>query len=698
MAPNATPNSRATKAFSAMKDLGISREEVEPVLKELLRLYNKNWKYIEEDNYRTLVDAYFEFKEDKEAKGKGKSQISYRGGERQIQSLADEDDVLLYTMDNSRQILSAGENEAPLNTFGREVIESSQSLMSNMRPKISPQSLKIRTSEAESISKLPGMAAIDRHSNSEKESSARHGDEPVDEPRTAPVRRENLPNGHYRKETMKPTTEHNNLHPESSSTSCRGPSEVLTGNYPVKLVSSLYLDLNRVINDSSYNNNPTSSKANIDIASSPFGEVKISLNCDHALGQPNFNIPNLNAVMKFMEEKYFKPSNIIGPQFSMVNLLNSMCESFLKLGMTMNQKCAHPEFNNANRLTNDPQQAVARDERKLFQFLSDITKGSEKVEISLIDEYGNGELPKFNYIPHNLIYQSANVNISLARIADEGCCSNCIGDCLSQSLPCACAQETGGEFAYTIQGLLKDEFLTSCMSMKQEPQAHQLVYCEECPLERSKNECMPEQCKGHLIRKFIKECWRKCGCDMQCGNRVVQRGLRCKLQVFFTGEGKGWGLRTLEDLPRGSFICEYVGEILTNMELHERIVHKNGNDRHTYPVTLDADWGSEGVLKDEEALCLDATYNGNVARFINHRCSDANLVDIPVEVETPDRHYYHLAFFTNRNVRAYEELTWDYGIDFDDHDHPIKAFQCCCGSSFCRNKKRKGKRKLAKHA
>lgn len=27
----------------------------------------------------------------------------------------------------------------------------------------------------------------------------------------------------------------------------------------------------------------------------------------------------------------------------------------------------------------------------------------------------------------------------------------------------------------------------------------------------------------------------------------------------------------------------------------------------------------------------------------------------------------------------------DYGIDFEDHDHPVKAFQCKCGSKFCRN-------------
>lgn len=89
--------------------------------------------------------------------------------------------------------------------------------------------------------------------------------------------------------------------------------------------------------------------------------------------------------------------------------------------------------------------------------------------------------------------------------------------------------------------------------------------------------------------------------------------------MFFTGQRKGWGIRTLDELPRGTFVCEYVGEILTNMELYDRTIQTTGNAKHTYPVLMDADWGTEGVLKDEEALCLDATFYGNVARFINHR-------------------------------------------------------------------------------
>lgn len=55
---------RVRKALDAMNALGVSDEEVEPKLKDLLRVY-KNWKYIEDDNYRTLIDAYFESKEAK---------------------------------------------------------------------------------------------------------------------------------------------------------------------------------------------------------------------------------------------------------------------------------------------------------------------------------------------------------------------------------------------------------------------------------------------------------------------------------------------------------------------------------------------------------------------------------------------------------------------------------------------------------
>ncbi|KAM3388413.1 hypothetical protein ACQJBY_010902 [Aegilops geniculata] len=259
--------------------------------------------------------------------------------------------------------------------------------------------------------------------------------------------------------------------------------------------------------------------------------------------------------------------------------------------------------------------------------------------------------------------------------------SDCSGNCLLESHPCACARSTGGEIAYTPEGLVRAELIDECIAVNHFPEKDNKFYCKACPLEIYKTKPSPDPCKGHLARKFIKECWSKCGCGMQCGNRVIQRGITCNLQVFFTNEGKGWGLRTLDGLPKGAFICELVGEVLTSSELHER---KAKNSKHVDQVLLDASWGSEGVLRDEEALCLDPTFYGNVGRFVNHRCYDANLVIIPVEVETPDRHYYHLALFTAKKIEAFEELTRDYGIDFDDTDDLNKAFDCMCGSKYCR--------------
>ncbi|KAM0848342.1 hypothetical protein ACQ4PT_054450 [Festuca glaucescens] len=130
----------------------------------------------------------------------------------------------------------------------------------------------------------------------------------------------------------------------------------------------------------------------------------------------------------------------------------------------------------------------------------------------------------------------------------------------------------------------------------------------------------------------------------------------CK--VFLTPGNKGWGLRAAEELPRGTFVCEYAGEILTNNELYERNNQETANARHTYPVYLNSDRQTEDILEDDTALCLDATFYGNVARFINHRCNDANIIEVPVEIETPDHHYYHIAFFTKRKIKRFEELTW----------------------------------------
>ena len=65
-----------------------------------------------------------------------------------------------------------------------------------------------------------------------------------------------------------------------------------------------------------------------------------------------------------------------------------------------------------------------------------------------------------------------------------------------------------------------------------------------------------------IVNTGIFECNSSCKCDCRCSNRVVQNGLSVRLQLYKTSN-KGWGLRCLDDIPKGTFICTYAGEIMT---------------------------------------------------------------------------------------------------------------------------------------
>ncbi|XP_057715458.1 histone-lysine N-methyltransferase SETDB2 isoform X2 [Corythoichthys intestinalis] len=66
----------------------------------------------------------------------------------------------------------------------------------------------------------------------------------------------------------------------------------------------------------------------------------------------------------------------------------------------------------------------------------------------------------------------------------------------------------------------------------------------------------------HPLPSGLYECGPWCSCDRaRCQNRLVQRGIRVRLQVFWT-ERCGWGVRCCDDLDAGTFVCIYAGVIL----------------------------------------------------------------------------------------------------------------------------------------
>lgn len=62
--------------------------------------------------------------------------------------------------------------------------------------------------------------------------------------------------------------------------------------------------------------------------------------------------------------------------------------------------------------------------------------------------------------------------------------------------------------------------------------------------------------------KPVYECNKVCKCPPSCLNRVLQNGSTIKMKIFKT-KNMGWGVTTMERIPQGKFVCEYVGEVIT---------------------------------------------------------------------------------------------------------------------------------------
>ncbi|KAL4655991.1 histone-lysine N-methyltransferase SETMAR [Arapaima gigas] len=148
----------------------------------------------------------------------------------------------------------------------------------------------------------------------------------------------------------------------------------------------------------------------------------------------------------------------------------------------------------------------------------------------------------------------------------------------------------------------------------------------------------------------VFECSALCGCGETCINRVVQQGLRFRLSVFST-QNKGWGVRALEPIPCGTFVCEYAGEVLGYEEACQRQRAQGPADMN-YIMALREHTG-QGRVCD---TFVDPAAVGNVGRFLNHSCQP-NLMMVPVRVHSL---VPRLALFALRNIAAGEELTFDY--------------------------------------
>ncbi|CAF0956757.1 unnamed protein product [Didymodactylos carnosus] len=234
---------------------------------------------------------------------------------------------------------------------------------------------------------------------------------------------------------------------------------------------------------------------------------------------------------------------------------------------------------------------------------------------------------------------------------------------------------------------------------------------------------------NQVVSSGIYECNKQCKChQQQCTNRLVQNELFLQLQLFNSVD-KGWGIRTLYDIPRGTFITYYSGELCTNKEANNRdfryqadldffkqYVNKKmtANEQNESVNDDESDVNNKSQIErdkqenqqtsykrrgplttekatvivddsddDNDGYTIDAKHYGCVSRFYNHSCSP-NIMVQNVFIETHDIRFPWIALFAKDNIKSGEELCWDY--NYEINAIPGLVIECKCRSSQCRGR------------
>jgi len=137
-----------------------------------------------------------------------------------------------------------------------------------------------------------------------------------------------------------------------------------------------------------------------------------------------------------------------------------------------------------------------------------------------------------------------------------------------------------------------------------------------------------------------------------------------RIQVRQSGV-HGKGVFAIAEIPAGTRIIEYKGEMITWDQALERHPHDPSQPNHTFFFHIDADH------------VIDGNVNGNAARWINHACEPNCEAD-----ENGSR--VHVVAL--RDLMPGEELFYDYGLVIDERYTAKlkKQYECRCGSKACR--------------
>ena len=137
----------------------------------------------------------------------------------------------------------------------------------------------------------------------------------------------------------------------------------------------------------------------------------------------------------------------------------------------------------------------------------------------------------------------------------------------------------------------------------------------------------------------------------------------------------GLGAFARTDIRKGTKIIEYVGEKIGNAEADRRYDDAAMKRHHTFLFILNT------------RTCVDAAFEGNEARFLNHSC-DPNCEAVITRG--------HIWIEAINAIPAGTELVYDYQYEDDPKytDEDYRFYACRCGGPNCRGTIVKTRRRL----
>ena len=131
----------------------------------------------------------------------------------------------------------------------------------------------------------------------------------------------------------------------------------------------------------------------------------------------------------------------------------------------------------------------------------------------------------------------------------------------------------------------------------------------------------------------------------------LQYNLNAPLEVRDAGRRKGKGVFAQEDIPTGTFLCEY---------RTKRVYHPRKKEKYEKEYTYNKEGSYLLETVQGERLVFDATrvYN-QLGRYINHGTKDSNCTyHPPLMVRGKKR----VGFLSTKFIKKGDELLYDYGI------------------------------------